>query len=249
MGTLLIADEVQTGIGRTGTLFSVDHWAVQPDIMTLAKSLGGGLLPIGAMMCSRDLWKRAYGSVQNYMLHTSTFGGGSLACAAGLATLDVICSGTILGNAVERGNQLRKGLTEICKKRRSLNEVRGKGLLLGLEFNPMSSAAAAHWHQLKETRLSKYLIPNLGSMLDSMCTLYTMQTLLDEHKIYTQVTRSNPLVLRVQPPLTITAAEVDCFLKALDQTIGEMEFRESSIRDVIAKTGVGRHDKRPEHKP
>ncbi len=244
-GTLLIADEIQTGIGRTGALFAVDHWSVRPDIMTLAKSLGGGLMPIGAMMCGRELWLRAYGSVQNYMLHTSTFGGGSLACAAGLATLDVIRDGVLLGNAVARGIQLRKGLSKICEKRRSAKEVRGKGLLLGLEFNPMSTAAAAHWHQLKETRLSKYLIPNLGRMLDSMSTLYTMQALLAEHKIYTQVTRSNPLVLRVQPPLTISSAEVNRFLKALDQTIGEMEFRESSIRDVIAKTGVGRHEKKP----
>ena len=246
-GTLLIVDEVQTGIGRTGKLFAVDHALVRPDVITLAKSLGGGLMPIGAMMCSRALWMRAYGCVQNYMLHTSTFGGGSLACAAGLATLNVMQQSSLLKNAVARGGQLQAGLEAMCQRRRSLREVRGKGLLLGLEFNPMSDAATAHWNQLEETRLSRYLIPNLNSMLDSMSTLYTMQTLLAEHKIFTQVTRSNPLVLRIQPPLMITAAEVRRFLDALDQTIGEMEFRDSSIRDVIAKTGVGRHEKNGDH--
>ncbi len=242
-GTLLIADEVQTGIGRTGALFAVDHWAVRPDIMTLAKSLGGGLMPIGAMLCSRQTWLQAYGSVQNYMLHSSTFGGGSLACAAALATLDVLRDERLLVNTNARSAQLRSGLTDICSRRRSVREVRGKGLLLGLEFRPMSEAATAHWNQLKETRLSKFLIPNLNDMLKSMSTLYTMQTLIDEHQIYTQITRSNPLVLRIQPPLIVSEQQVDQFLSAMDQTIGEMEFRESSIRDVIAKTGVGRHEK------
>ena len=243
-GTLMIADEVQTGMGRTGALFAIDHWSVKPDIMTLAKSLGGGLMPIGVMMCSRDLWLRAYGSVQSYLLHSTTFGGGSLACAAALATLDILRDDALLVNANARSTQLREGLTEICHRRRSVREVRGKGLLLGLEFNPMSAAATSHWNQLKETRLSKFLVPNLCEMLQSMSTLYTMQTLLEEHQIFTQITRSNPLVLRIQPPLTVTDGEVDRFLDAMDQTIGEMEFRESSIRDVIAKTGVGRHEKK-----
>ena len=83
-GTLLIVDEVQTGLGRTGPLFAVDEEGVEPDVLTLAKSLGGGLVPLGAMLCRRELWMKAYGSAQTFALHTSTFGGGSLACAAGL---------------------------------------------------------------------------------------------------------------------------------------------------------------------
>ncbi len=85
--TLLIVDEVQTGLGRTGPMFAVEHEDVHPDVLTLAKSLGGGMMPIGAMLARRDLWMKAYGSVANCTLHTSTFGGGSLASAAGLAAL------------------------------------------------------------------------------------------------------------------------------------------------------------------
>ena len=89
-GTLFIADEVQTGLGRTGPLFAVERDGIEPDILTLAKSLGGGLMPLGAMIARRDLWLKAYGSYQTFALHSSTFSGGSLACAAGLATLRVL---------------------------------------------------------------------------------------------------------------------------------------------------------------
>ncbi len=89
-GTLLIVDEVQTGLGRTGALFAVDEEGVEPDVLTLAKSLGGGLVPLGAMLTRRELWRKAYGSARTFALHSSTFGGGSLACAAGLATLRVL---------------------------------------------------------------------------------------------------------------------------------------------------------------
>src|SRR5258708_24068332 len=84
-GTLLVVDAVQTGLGRTGALFAVGLEGVEPDVMTLAKSLGGGLVPLGAMLARRGLWMKAYGTVQTFTLHSSTVGGGSLARAAGLA--------------------------------------------------------------------------------------------------------------------------------------------------------------------
>ncbi len=113
-GTLLIVDEVQTGLGRTGTLFAVDEEGVEPDVLTLAKSLGGGLVPLGAMLCRRDLWMKAYGSAQTFALHTSTFGGGSLACAAGLATLRVLRDEDLCANARARGQQLQQGLQDLA---------------------------------------------------------------------------------------------------------------------------------------
>ncbi len=107
-GTLLIVDEVQTGLGRTGTLFAVDEEGVEPDILTLAKSLGGGLVPLGAMLCRRDLWMKAYGSAQTFALHTSTFGGGSLACAAGLAALRVLRDEDLCATARRAADSYRK---------------------------------------------------------------------------------------------------------------------------------------------
>jgi len=89
-GTLFILDEIQTGLGRTGTMFACEHEGVVPDVMCLSKSLGGGIMPIGAYITTDPIWKRAYGSIDKAALHTSTFGGNTLASAAALAALEVI---------------------------------------------------------------------------------------------------------------------------------------------------------------
>jgi acetylornithine aminotransferase len=126
---LLVFDEVQTGMGRTGTLFAYEQMQVEPDIITLAKGLGGGV-PIGACLAKDDV-ARAFvpGS------HASTFGGNPLACAAGLAVLRVLLEGKVLDQAKRIGDYLRKGLDE-CKERHHLvKEVRGLGLLQGMELD------------------------------------------------------------------------------------------------------------------
>src|SRR5262245_54738899 len=107
--------EVQTGLGRTGALFGVDHEGVEPDLMTLAKSLGGGLVPLGAVLARRDLWMKAYGTVGAFGLHSSTFGGGSLACAAGLAALRALEEEGLVENAQARGRQLWEGLAGLSR--------------------------------------------------------------------------------------------------------------------------------------
>ena len=89
-GVLLIADEVQTGLGRTGKMFAVNHWDVAPDIMTLAKALGGGVMPIGATLATPAIWNKVFH--ENPFIHTTTFGGGEMACAAALAALEVTLS-------------------------------------------------------------------------------------------------------------------------------------------------------------
>jgi acetylornithine aminotransferase len=126
---LLILDEVQTGIGRTGTLFCYEHFGIQPDIMTLAKGLGGGV-PIGACLATDPVAKAfTPGS------HASTFGGNPLACAAALAVLRVLLEGKVLEHARRMGDYLAKGLAA-CKERiRVVKEVRGLGLLQGLELD------------------------------------------------------------------------------------------------------------------
>ncbi len=126
---LLIFDEVQTGMGRTGTLFCYEHFGIQPDIMTLAKGLGGGV-PIGACLAT-DAVAKAFtpGS------HASTFGGNPLACAAGLAVLRVLLDGKILDHARRMGDYLGKGLAACKEKHRVITEVRGLGLLQGMELD------------------------------------------------------------------------------------------------------------------
>ncbi|HEX9155028.1 MAG TPA: acetylornithine transaminase [Nitrospira sp.] len=124
---LLIFDEVQTGMGRTGTLFAYEQLGVQPDIMTLAKGLGGGV-PIGACL-AKDEVAKAFGPGS----HASTFGGNPLACAAALAVFRVLLEGRVLDQARRMGDYLAKGLSECKERHHAVRDVRGLGLLQGLE--------------------------------------------------------------------------------------------------------------------
>jgi putrescine aminotransferase len=129
---LLIADEVQTGLGRTGKLWAVDHWGVVPDILAVAKSLGGGVMPVGALMGRPHVWKALEA---NPFLHTSTFGGNPLACAAAIASLHVTLRERLWESASVKGERFMKGLNDLQRRYPSvLTGVRGKGLLIGLVF-------------------------------------------------------------------------------------------------------------------
>jgi putrescine aminotransferase len=238
--TLLIVDEVQTGMGRTGRLFAVDEEGVEPDVMILAKSLGGGLVPLGAMLCRRDLWMKAYGSAQTFALHTSTFGGGSLACAAGLAALRVLRDEDLCARARARGLQLREGLQDLADRCALVRGVRGRGLMLGLEFHPMPDTMVAHIKGMDPTGSTAFLVPNLDDLIHSIPGVYAMQILLQVHGIYTQVARSNPRVLRIQPPLTITEEQVTRFLEALECTCNELLFLNQTVDRIICKS-IGAH--------
>lgn len=131
-GVLLIADEVQTGIGRTGKWFGVDHEGVTPDIMALAKALGGGIMPIGSFTATPEVWA---GLIESPFLHTSTFGGNQMACVAGLATLKVIEEEDLLNRGAVAGAYLKKGLEEIQKDYPLvIKEVRGRGMMIGIEL-------------------------------------------------------------------------------------------------------------------
>ncbi len=241
-GTLLIVDEVQTGMGRTGALFACEHEDVQPDIMTLAKSLGGGMLPIGAMLARRDVWEQAYGSVQTCLLHTTTFGGGSLACAAGLAAVRTIVKENLSARARDLGERLLKGLKDVCGRYKCVREVRGQGLMIGIEFQRWPRTAVNHWKSLDETGLSQYLIGGYDGMVAALHTLQAMYILLNRFSIYSQNTRSNPQVLRIQPPLVIADAEVDRFLDAMDTACREVDHICGALTGGVSKSSLGKHD-------
>ena len=131
-GALLIADEIQTGMGRTGKLWGVDHWNVEPDIMCLGKSLGGGVMPLSAFISTPAIWEAL---VPNPVLHSTTFGGNPIACAAGIAAITVTLEEDLPGQAAAKGEFLLKELSALRTKYPSvLSGVRGKGLLIGLEF-------------------------------------------------------------------------------------------------------------------
>jgi 3-acetyloctanal aminotransferase len=240
-GTLLIADEVQTGFGRTGTMFAVDAAGVEPDLMAVAKSLSGGLIPIGAMLARRDLWLKAYGTVESFALHTSTFGGGSLACAAGLATVKVLRETDLIANAAQRGRQLSEGLRPLAERYSVVREVRGQGLLIGLEFNPPPESIIGRLQGLLAGGASTYLVPGIEGIQRALTATYVMALLLQEHGIYTQVARSNPCLLRVQPPLVLTAQEAAQFLAAIEQSCAEVDALFTTFDQTIAKAVLGKH--------
>jgi putrescine aminotransferase len=186
-GILLILDEVQTGLARTGAMFAADHYGIAPDIMTLAKALGGGVMPIGATMGTPSLWDKVFG--ENPLIHTSTFGGNPLACSAGLATLAVIEEEGLIEKARARGTQLLSGLRQVQAQRpNALVEVRGMGLMIGAEFAIKDFA-----------ELSINLMAARG-----VIAAYTL---------------NNPKVIRFEPPLIITEAQVERVVEVFGEAV------------------------------
>lgn len=148
---LLIFDEIQTGLGRTGKLFGYQHYGVEPDIFTLAKALGGGV-PIGAV-CAKQFVAEAFGPGD----HGSTFGGNPLACAAGLAAMNVILNEGLVENSEKMGSYFKEKLHELMKKHSSIVEIRGKGLMLGIQFSKSNAV------EIKNRLFNKgFLVGNVG---------------------------------------------------------------------------------------
>lgn len=202
-GALLIIDEIQTGFGRTGKLFACEHEGVEPDILCLAKSLGGGVMPLGVYLATDAVWKKAYGSIEKATLHSSTFGGNSMACAAGLAALEVILEERLSERAAELGAYFISKLKELQQKYSLLKEVRGLGLLIGLEFEQPQG-----WlDKLSGGKLSETAREYTGAMMAG--------ELLNKHGIITAYTLNNPNVIRLEPPLIVEKADLDRVVDAL----------------------------------
>lgn len=158
-GALMIADEVQTGLGRTGAWFGCDHEAVKPDILTMAKCLGGGVMPIGATMGTEVVWEAIFST--NPLAHTSTFGGNPLACAAGLAAIQTIEEEGLIDRSNEMGALLLSGLQGVAGKHKELvKEARGRGLMIGLEFNMDEVGELAIAQMLKRGLCAAYTLNN-----------------------------------------------------------------------------------------
>lgn len=155
-GVLLVLDEVQTGLGRTGELFACSHWKVAPDILILAKALGGGVMPIGAYMGTPEVWKCL---APHPLLHTSTFGGNPLACRAALATLDLIEREGLVDRARTNGAYLMEALRGVQTRHpKMIAEVRGKGLLIGVEMAEEKFAGAVIFEMSRRGVIGVYTL-------------------------------------------------------------------------------------------
>lgn len=158
-GALLIMDEVQTCLGRTGKPFGCDWEGVVPDLMPLAKQLGGGVMPLGAMMGNPDVWERIYGD--NPLLHTSTFGGNPIACSAGLAAIQVMEEEGLVERSLLMGETMKAGLAEVASRHTDLvREVRGRGLMIGVEFSMDEVGELCVAQMLKRGMCAAYTLNN-----------------------------------------------------------------------------------------
>ena len=195
-GTLLIADEIQTGLGRTGRFLAVEHWNVEPDMVLLSKSLSGGHVPVGAVLTRKNIFDKIFSQMDRALVHGSTFAKNDLAMAAGIATLEVLKSEKLIENAAKRGAELRLALTRMVPGYELLKEVRGKGLMIGVEFGPPKSLRLkASWTALETANKGLF------------CQLITVP-LFKDHKILSQVAGHGSHTIKLLPPLTIT--EDDC---------------------------------------
>jgi ornithine--oxo-acid transaminase len=208
-GALLICDEVQTGLGRTGRFFGYQHDDVEPDIVTVAKALSGGFVPVGATLAKDWIFGKVYSSMDRVLVHDSTFAANAAAMAAGLASLAVIEDEQLVSNAERTGNALQAALTELVEKYELLAEVRGRGLMIGLEFSkPRSLKLRAGWSMLQTARRGLFAQMVVG-------------TLFRRHRILTQVAGDYMEVVKLLPPLTIGAAEVALFRDAFAEVMEE----------------------------
>jgi acetylornithine/succinyldiaminopimelate/putrescine aminotransferase len=204
-GALLVVDEVQTGIGRTGKLFAFEHAGIVPDILASAKSLGGGLIPVGAMVAKTKVFEKAYGALRTCLDHRSTFGGGPLAMAAILATLEILDREQLLAAAHDTGAYARERLRALAGTHQRIEEIRGEGLMIGVKLRAPALPAPA----------------KLATMATSLYAQYIAIRLIEDHGIVTQVAANDLTVLKLLPPLSIGRGAVDKLVDALDKTLGQ----------------------------
>jgi ornithine--oxo-acid transaminase len=208
-GALLICDEVQAGFGRTGRFFSYQHENVQPDIITVAKALSGGYVPVGAMLTTDKIFGSVYSSMDSIMVHSTTFKGGPLAMAAGLASLAVLEDEGLVENAERAGNALLAGLAGLKEKYDLIADVRGRGLIIGIEFGrPSGMRARAGWAMLQKARVGLF-------------AQMVVVALFQRHRILTQVSGDHMEVIKLIPPLMIGDAEVKLFLDGLADVLDD----------------------------
>lgn len=208
--SLLIVDEIQTGLGRTGKLFAMEHEGITADIVLLAKALGGGMVSLGACICAENVWTEEFG-----LFHSSTFANNHLACTIGASVLERLLADdqALVKDVAQKGEYLRQKLEQLTQNYpKAFSYVTGKGLMQGLHIQSWQCEDG-------------YFLPiasSIGMSVPLLCGY-----LLNHHNILTAPTFNNNSVLRIEPSLTISYAEIDQLISALDnigQLISQHEF-------------------------
>jgi len=208
-GTLFCVDEVQTGFGRTGRTFALEHWGLEPDLLVVAKSLSGGYVPVGALLMSIAVYDAVFDSLEHALAHGSTFAPNDLAMAAGLATLDELETQGLPDKAARLGELLLERTRPLVERYEVVKDVRGLGLIWAIEFEE-PAAGSRSWRMLERVQ------PGLFAQL-------VVVPLFGEHKILTQVAGHDSNVIKILPPLVLSEADVDWFVGALDETLARAQ--------------------------
>jgi ornithine--oxo-acid transaminase len=210
-GALFVIDEVQTGLGRTGRFLAFEHWGARPDMVTIAKALSGGYVPAGALLASRSVFDATFDSLERSVVHGSTFGGGDLAAAAGLAALAVIDREGLVARAAHLGELLLELTRPLVDQFEVVRDVRGLGLIWAIELGPPAGRAARRLWEAIERRQ-----PGLFAQM-------VIIPLFHEHRILTQVAGHHMNVVKALPPLITGEDELRRFASALRDVLAGVE--------------------------
>jgi ornithine--oxo-acid transaminase len=224
-GTLFCVDEIQTGFGRTGKLFAFEHWALEPDLVPVAKSLSGGYVPVGALLMSRRVHEAVYDSMQNAVAHGSTFAPNELAMVAGLATLQELDDERLVERSARLGEKLLELTRPLVDEFDVVREVRGLGLMWAIEFGEPESRKLS-WRMIEKMQ------PGLFAQL-------VVGPLFSQHHILSQVAGHKIAVLKTLPPLVIGDEDIEYFVESLAASIKHARRTPSALtRFALTAAGV-----------
>jgi ornithine--oxo-acid transaminase len=235
-GTMFVLDEIQTGLGRTGKWFALEHWGLHPDFVLVGKALSGGYMPVAAMVTTRKTFQKAVGTLERSYVHQSTYGRNRLSMAAGLATLRIIERDGLTEHVAEIGALLRDGLAELKQRHEMIAEIRASGLMIGIELRaPSSRVAKLNWRLIHMA--SEGLFPQL-----------IVIPLHRDHGVITMAAGKND-VIKLLPPLTLSREQAQEFLDAFDAVLADCEGSGSKnwgiVRDIATAT-IRRRSQRSE---
>ncbi|MFQ5635504.1 MAG: aspartate aminotransferase family protein [Gammaproteobacteria bacterium] len=233
-GALLVADEVQTGIGRTGRFLAIEHEAgVVPDILVLSKALSGGFVPVGAVMTRRGTYDAVFSSLERSVVHSSTFGQGSLAMVAGLALLSALDDTGGVERARATGAYLLERLEAMVPRYEFLHAVRGRGMMIGIELGrPSRLALKSAWSMVHAVDAS--LFPQA-----------VVIPLLDDHGMITQVAGHHLDVIKILPPLNLAREDADEFIDAFGSVMDGLETFPGPAWELLSRIGQFSLTRRP----
>lgn len=220
-GTLFVLDEVQTGLYRTGPFLAAHHWDLDPDMVVLAKALSGGLVPSGAVLMSDEIYESVYSSLGRSIIHTSTYSENGLAMRAGLATLEALQDEELGKRSDAMGQCLRQALTEALSGYEMVAEVRGLGMLNGIEFRrPESWQLRVPFEAFRKIHEGMF-----GQIL--------VGKLFREHNFLTQMCGNNFMVLKAAPPLMVSEDQITQFVHSVKSVVEEVHSSSSFWMDAL----------------